>query len=81
MIAEGAGPDHVDLEHVDVARAGSEQLLEQGEALGGGIGRRDDLDRVAGALRPGIDALLADLVFLAERAARERDLDGKGGGR
>ena len=52
VIAEDAGPDHVDLEHVDIAGAGGEQLLVEREALGGGVRRRDDLDRVAGLLAP-----------------------------
>ena len=58
------------------------QLLVKRETLRGGVRRRDDLDRVAGPLSPGVHALLADLVFLAERAARDGDVHrpGAGGG-
>src|SRR5215203_103137 len=79
VLTQDSGPDDVDLEHVDVAGTRSEQLLVERQALSCGIPGRDDLDRVAGLLRPGVDALLADLVFLAKRTARNGYLSGSGG--
>src|SRR6185503_16243853 len=39
------------------------------QAIGGRVGRGDETDLVPGPLRPGLGAALAQLVFLAERAA------------
>jgi hypothetical protein len=75
MLAEDARPDDVDLENVDVAGSCGEELLIEREALGGGIGRGYDLDRVARPFRPGVHPLFADFVFLAESAAGNRNLD------
>jgi len=66
---EDAGPDHVDLEDVDVGSVGGEDLLIEREAFGRRIGGRDDVHRISGALRPFVDSLLAELALLAERAA------------
>src|SRR5262249_10149743 len=77
--AEDAGPHDVDVEHVDVGGAGGEVLLRERELLGGRARGGDHLDLVAGLLLPRLHALLADLELLADRAARDRDLDGTGG--
>ena len=81
MVGEDARPDDVDLEDVDVGGAGGEELLIEREPLVGDR-RGDQLDLIAGLLRPCIGAVLADLVFLAKRAAGDRNLDrlGAGGG-
>jgi hypothetical protein len=35
MLSENTHPYHVDLKHIDIARTGGEELLEQSKALGG----------------------------------------------
>ena len=79
MRAEDAGPDRIDLEDVDVAGAGREQLLVEGEPFRGRVRRRDDLDGVAGLLGPALGQALADVELLADRTARDGDGLGPGG--
>ncbi|MNF68453.1 hypothetical protein D3C84_503100 [compost metagenome] len=69
VIGEHAGPDHIDLDDVDIGRLGAENLLIEGQPLGCRIGRRHHLDAVAGLFRPDFDGFLAQLQFGAHGAA------------
>ena len=78
VAAEDAGPDHVDLEHVDVAGLAGEELLVEGELFRGRLRGGDDLDGVAGLGRPGFGRLVAQPGLNAGRAAGEGDLGAEG---
>ncbi len=73
VAAQQARPDHVHLQHVDLVRARREQLLVQRQPFAGVVGRRDDLQRVAGFLRPGFGSALAEFTLLADAGASDAD--------
>ena len=73
VVGQDARPDHVDLEDVDVGRAGGQQLLVERQPLGRRVGRADDLDLVAGLLRPGLRTFLAELQLEADRTTGDGD--------
>ncbi len=75
---EDSGPDDVDLEDIEIRRAGGQQLLVERETLRAGVGRGHELHRVAGARRPVHCALAADLELAADGAAGDRDRHGMG---
>src|SRR5262249_2290953 len=65
-------PDDVDLEYVDIGRLRRHHLEVEREAIGGGIGCRDEPDLVPCFLCPRLRAALAQLILLAESTARDR---------
>src|SRR5262249_11868793 len=75
MRGQQAGPDDIDLEDVNVRRLRRHHLQVERDPVGLRVRRRDELHLVAGSLRPGLGAALAEFVLLAEGAA------GDGGGR
>ncbi len=74
VVGEDTGPDEVYLEHVDIVAARAENLLVGRQALTGVVGRGHQLDRVTGAGRPRLGALLAHGELGADSAARDGDL-------
>ena len=81
LVGELRRPDHVDAVDVDVGVPGREPQLVLGELVGGRGRHRDEGDRVAGLLLPGLHQLLVDLDVGADRARDEVDVDGQRGRR
>ena len=71
----------VDRVDVDVLVPGREPKFVLGELVGSRGGHRDEGDRVAGLLLPGLHQLLVDLDVCADGAGDEVDVDGERGRR
>ena len=69
VVGKDAGPYHVDLEDIDVARFGGKQLLIKRKALIAVVRGGDELDAVARGGLPRPDPALADLELDPDGAA------------